>query len=192
MPLCARCTGIYSGLFFMTLTLLALRRLRRMRLPPVFAVVLGLGFFAAMTADVFTDLMGWRTTNNTFRLVTGALAGATIPALGLPLANAIIWEKGGEEARILDTREFLVFSGAVIILVLGARISNPFLFMAFSLLSTLGLVFFLFWMNALALSGLLGFIRKSWMALGLLLLSIGELAFLSMVHRWLLRMQGIW
>lgn len=190
MPLCARCTGIYSGLFFTVLILLTLGRLRRTHLLSVPGTILGLGFFAAMVVDVFTALLGWRETSNSCRLITGALAGTAIPVLGLPLANRIVWEQENG-AKILSLGEFLLISIVVLSLIFLSDIHNVILFRAFSFVSIAGLVLFMLGLNSLPLTGLRGGEKKIWIIPGALALTVGELVFLTNLHRWLLRMPGL-
>jgi len=190
MPLCARCTGIYAGLFFTVLLLLALGRFRRTQLPPVLAVALGMGFFAAMAVDAFSALLGWRETNNALRLATGALTGIALPTLGLPLANSIVREQGGIEARILSSGEFTIISVTGLALTLFAQVSSLYLFQAFSMISVIGLIVFLLGMNSLPLAGFLKGKWQSWIVPGSLALSAGELVILAVFHSWLLRMLG--
>jgi uncharacterized membrane protein len=191
MPLCARCTGIYSGLFFTVLILLALGRLQRTRLPSAPGIAFGLGFFAAMAADVFTALLGWRETSNVFRLTTGALVGTAIPVLGLPLANGIVWGRE-TKAKILSLGEFLLISLAVLGLSFLSLIHNLLLFRVVSLVSIIGLLLFMLGMNSLPLAGLHGGGRKQWLIVpGALVLTVGELVLLSSLHRGLLRMPGL-
>lgn len=190
MPLCARCTGIYAGLFFTVLILLALGRLRRTQLPPVLAVALGIGFFAVMAADAFSALLGWRETNNALRLATGTLTGIALPTLGLPLANSIFREQRGIEVRILSSGEFTIISVTGLALTLFARISSLYIFQTFSIISVIGLIVFLLGMNSLPLAGFLKGKWQSWIVPGSLALSAGELVILAVFHRWLLRMLG--
>lgn len=190
MPLCARCTGIYAGLIFTALLLLALGRFRRTKLPPILAVALGMGFFAAMAVDAFSALLGWRETNNAVRLATGTLTGIALPTLGLPLANSIVREQGGVEARILSSGEFTIIFVTSLALTLFAQVNSLYIFQAFSIISIIGLIVFLLGINSLPLAGFLKGKWQSWIVPGSLVLSAGELVFLTVFHRWLLRMLG--
>lgn len=61
-PLCARCTGIFLGLVFVGPILCALLSLN---------MYVSLFFVLAMFIDGFTQLKGWRKSNNFLRLITG-------------------------------------------------------------------------------------------------------------------------
>lgn len=67
MPICARCTGIYAGLFvgIVTFAILPWLRERWLRIAATAA-----GF--AMFVDGFTQLLRLRESTNTLRLVTGS------------------------------------------------------------------------------------------------------------------------
>lgn len=189
MPLCARCTGIYAGCLFAGTFLLVMRRLQRGGPPPAWITCLSMAFFAAMAADVFSSFLGWRQTNNTFRLATGALVGSTLPVLGWPLCRSAIWEKSKKE-RIIKTWEFLLLAGGILALVLLVECHSCPLLGVFSIISVLGLLLFLVGINVFALVALGGTKRISVFVLLSLLLSAGEVAFLESLHRWLLRWQS--
>ncbi|MBE7084377.1 MAG: DUF2085 domain-containing protein [Clostridiales bacterium] len=62
LPLCARCTGIFLGLVLLGPLLCALLPLN---------MYLSLSFVVAIFIDGFTQLKGWRKSNNYLRLATG-------------------------------------------------------------------------------------------------------------------------
>ena len=75
MPICARCTGFYAGLVIGTVINFFIRTIIYMYwLHIIIIVFIGL---APMVIDGFTQLKGLRESNNTFRLITGFLAGFT-------------------------------------------------------------------------------------------------------------------
>jgi hypothetical protein len=123
-------------------------------------------------------------------LATGALTGIALPTLGLPLANSIVREQGGIEARILNSGEFTIISVTGLALTLFAQVSSLYYFKVFSMISVIGLIVFLLGMNFLPLAGFLKGKWESWIVPGSLALSAGELLFLAVFHRWLLRMLG--
>ena len=114
MPLCARCTGIYAGFLFASTFLLVMSRLQRRGPTPAWITCLSMAFFAAMAVDVFSSFLGWRQTNNTFRLATGALVGSALPVLGWPLSLSVVWEDSSKEERIIKTWESLLLAGGYV------------------------------------------------------------------------------
>jgi hypothetical protein len=143
-----------------------------------------------MAADAFSALIGWRETNNAFRLATGALTGIALPTLGLPLANSIVREQGRVEARILSSEEFVIISAGGLALTLSAQVSSLFFIRVFSMVSVIGLIVFLLGINSLLLAGFLKGKWQFWTVPGSLVLSAGELVYLTIIHRWLLRLLG--
>ena len=88
MPICARCTGLYAGLFLGLLVFCALRiaHERALRLAMVAAAT-------PMAIDGLTQLTGLRESVNPLRIATGLVAGF---AFGLWVLSAI--ERRGERA----------------------------------------------------------------------------------------------
>jgi len=81
MPICARCTGVYAGLFAGLLVFWVLPRLReRMMRRIAFAAVVPLAI------DGLTQLVRLRESTNVLRLETGLLAGM---AFGLWVLSAV-------------------------------------------------------------------------------------------------------
>ena len=68
-PLCARCTGIFFGLILLGPLLCVLFPLN---------MYVSLSFVAAIFIDGFTQLKGWRSSNNYLRLITGLGFGYAI------------------------------------------------------------------------------------------------------------------
>lgn len=86
MPICARCTGIYLGLFagLFAFRLIPLLRERVMRSVAFIAVI-------PLALDGLTQLVGLRESVNPLRIATGVIAGL---AFGLWILSAV--ERGGE------------------------------------------------------------------------------------------------
>ncbi|MBI4569410.1 MAG: DUF2085 domain-containing protein [Planctomycetes bacterium] len=88
-PVCIRCTGAYAALL-LTLAVLALFfRGRLDRYPSRWYlawIVFGVG---AVMLDGGTGMLGWRESNNTLRLVTGALFGNAVALLAYPAAVSL-------------------------------------------------------------------------------------------------------
>lgn len=78
MPICARCTGFYSGIV-LGCTVFAIWRYF-IELPWWALTIIILSAIAPMAVDGLTQLLTKRESNNALRLVTGLLAGL---AMGL-------------------------------------------------------------------------------------------------------------
>lgn len=73
MPICSRCVGFYAGLFGSTIFNLLFHFI--IDLHWLWVSVIFLGGLAPMAIDGFTQLRGWRESNNQLRLITGLTAG---------------------------------------------------------------------------------------------------------------------
>lgn len=87
LPVCARDTGIYLGLFASVLFLLVKRRFRADRLPSIPHAIIMVLWMLPMIFDGVSSYAGFRETNNVIRLVTGVFFGLPIPFFLIPAAN---------------------------------------------------------------------------------------------------------
>lgn len=72
LPLCARCTGIFLGVFTLPIFHMNI-------ITPSLLIILVLGLPAIF--DGITQFFGWRKSNNKLRLITGFLLGMSIACL---------------------------------------------------------------------------------------------------------------
>lgn len=101
LPLCARDTGIYLGVFTGTLFILLFRRFHCDRQPPLpYAIALCL-LMLPMMVDGIGSYLGAFETNNTARLFTGVLFGVPLPVFLIPAANFKI--HGENKSRVLHS-----------------------------------------------------------------------------------------
>lgn len=87
LPVCARDTGIYAGVFAAFIFLLLFRRMKAQRLPNVAAAVTMCILMMPMMFDGVLSYTGLIETNNAVRLFSGVLFGLPIPFLLVPAAN---------------------------------------------------------------------------------------------------------
>lgn len=107
MPLCARCTGIYIGVFFALCIFLWKKRLEGNR--PFFTkqIFLMLLCIIPMAADGFCSYIGLWESNQLLRILTGSLIGAVVPGLLLLAGNFDPVGKN-EKAIYESTKELLL------------------------------------------------------------------------------------
>jgi len=74
MPICARCTGVYVGMFLALLAFALVPFLQRMLMPAGVALLLML----PLVIDGSTQAVGLRHSTNPLRLATGFLAGCSV------------------------------------------------------------------------------------------------------------------
>ncbi len=87
LPVCARDTGIYIGMFVSLLYLYIKGRWKSDK-PPKLSLTLALCLLLIpMMLDGVSSYVGFRTTNNLIRVLSGGFFGMGIPFFLLPLAN---------------------------------------------------------------------------------------------------------
>jgi uncharacterized membrane protein len=131
LPLCARCTGTFSGALIGLLgQSLVLRRGKASRFPPTAIIVLTVLFIATMAADGLNSYISLIPNapylyepRNWLRLLTGSLNGLAMSTLIYPIFNATLWLNPTEERTIRDTRDLIVLLalnlGAVALVLTG-------------------------------------------------------------------------
>ncbi|HPZ06102.1 MAG TPA: DUF2085 domain-containing protein [Clostridiales bacterium] len=87
LPVCARDTGIYAGIFTSFAYLIITRRLNAQRPPRIAAAVAMTVMMVPMMIDGALSYAGLIETNNIARLFTGLFFGLPIPILLVPAAN---------------------------------------------------------------------------------------------------------
>jgi uncharacterized membrane protein len=154
LPMCARCSGTFSGV---TLTLLALTlagRARASRVPPLrVLVVLGL-FTLLWAADGLNSYLTFYPNaphlyqpQNWLRLTTGMLNGLTMGTLTFAVLNFSLWRAPRPQATIQGWRELAGLLGLAALLIGLILSGGAYLFYPLALFSTLGVVLMLTGVN---------------------------------------------
>lgn len=86
-PVCARCTGIYSGIFFSMIFFLIFGRLKGNKTYTTGQMLLGACAFIPISIDGFFSYLGFWESTQLLRVVTGALAGSSLCGFLLLGAN---------------------------------------------------------------------------------------------------------
>lgn len=102
LPVCARDTGIYVGFLFSFLYLSLTHRQRENALPSRPVMVVAGVFVGTMAVDGVTSYLGWRTTTNELRLLTGLLTGFALPVFLFPVMNYQLWENSTDQEVLSD------------------------------------------------------------------------------------------
>lgn len=87
LPVCARCTGIYSGIFFSMVFFTIYKRLGGNQPYTTKGLIIGACAFIPISIDGFFSYMGFWDSNQFLRVVTGALAGSSLVGFLLLGAN---------------------------------------------------------------------------------------------------------
>lgn len=86
-PLCARCTGIYTGMFLSFLYLFISNRYKGNKPPTIKHLIIMVILWLPMMIDGASSYLGLRDTNNAIRLITGLLFGIFIPVFIVLIRN---------------------------------------------------------------------------------------------------------
>jgi len=87
LPVCARCTGIYIGIFFSVLLFGFGKKFRSNTIPTTKISIFLLVFLLPLIIDGFGSYLGFYSTTNLVRVITGVLFGVILPIFVLPLLN---------------------------------------------------------------------------------------------------------
>jgi uncharacterized membrane protein len=87
LPLCARCTGIYTGFFVAIVFQLCLRCRRGKQLPPVAITSICILLIAVLVGESLGSMFSFWTSGTQARFVLGLLGGISIGVLLLPVLN---------------------------------------------------------------------------------------------------------
>ncbi len=106
LPLCARCTGIYIGVFLSFLFIYIKGRFSSLKPFSISCTVYAV-FLLPMLWDGYSSYLNFRETSNFIRLLTGTALGATIPAIYLITYHFSI--NGQNNNVILSLKEYFLF-----------------------------------------------------------------------------------
>jgi uncharacterized membrane protein len=131
LPLCARCTGTFTGALLGFLGLLLLRKRRAAQMPPAPVVGLLIGFIFLMAIDGLNSylslLLGRSllyTPHNLLRLATGTLHGLALSIIVFPIFNFTLWKEPDNEpslAGFKDLGKIVLLLALPMVLIVQAR-----------------------------------------------------------------------
>jgi len=142
MPVCSRCTGIYLGILLSFLALVLIERKIKGEFPSLKMVLVSVGVFLLMGADVVLSALGLIQSNNVIRMITGFMTGWFMVFLLLPLAASSMFKRSVRKHYLDDWKKFLTWLAA------GAAGAMLFLFtyryaiIFWAVLAILGLIAF--------------------------------------------------
>lgn len=119
LPVCARDTGIYAGVFITGLYLYIRGRFDSDKPPRLFTAIVLCLLMLPMMADGVSSYLGFRNTTNEIRLATGLLFGIALPVFLIPTAHFKIYGQNSKEV-LKNLYELLLplAGGAVLYLAL--------------------------------------------------------------------------
>ncbi len=147
-PLCARCTGMYLGVFLTVVVMALSGRLRYSELPRLPILLVLLGFIAALGIDglnsyshFFPNAPHLYEPRNWLRLVTGMGTGLTMGIIILPALAQTLWKDPVRLPVLMSWRELVelvVLAAITVALVLS---NQPVILYVLAIASSLGLLF---------------------------------------------------
>ncbi len=149
MPLCARCTGMYTGTL-VGMLFLNLRKGRAAELPPL-KILIALGvLLAAFGLDGVNSYLhflpgapGLYEPRNWLRLLTGSGVGMGIAAVLVPVFHQAVWQNSKNEAALGSWKAFFLLLACVGLADALVLTGNPLLLYPIALLSALTVVLIL-------------------------------------------------
>jgi uncharacterized membrane protein len=142
MPVCSRCTGIYLGIFLSILTLILLERKIKGEFPSIKIVLVSIGAFLLMGADVVLSTFKLIQSDNVIRLSTGFLTGWFMVLLLFPLANNVMFKRLVKKNYLDNWKKFLVWLVSYAALAAAFIFTYKYAIIFWSILSILGLIIF--------------------------------------------------
>jgi uncharacterized membrane protein len=157
LPLCARCTGTFTGAVVGLLgQAFVLRRRRTSGFPPAYIIVILVGFIALMAADglnsyltLFPLLAHLYEPQNWLRLTTGAFNGLAMSGLVYPVFNFTLWRRPLPHRAIANLRDLGILMLLEIAMVALVLTGWPILLYPVALLSASGVLTLLTFVNTM-------------------------------------------
>ncbi len=159
LPLCARCTGIYSGVLIGTVYQFFLRQWRIRELPPLKISMLALLFLGILIVDSIGSNFNYWTFSNQARFNLGLLGGSSISLFLFPVFNYSLFAGSKRDTGITAWRGY---AGLMFLLLLTsfAIVSNNSVFYSpFALISVTGMILLFLLLNIVIAAQITGFKR---------------------------------
>ena len=205
-PLCARCTGMYLGVFLIFFLLWLSGRLHRGGMPKTGILLILFGFVAIMGIDginsyshFFPNAPHLYEPRNWLRLLTGMGTGLMMGIIIAPALSQTLWKNVSYKPIIVSYREFAGVVLVALLMVLLLLSNQPAINYVLAIASTVGLLLIVMSLNVVFL--LIVFRREgraeSWRQVVLpltigLILAIIELSIISTLRfNWTGTMTGL-
>ena len=157
LPLCARCTGIFTGALLGFVGLLALGKGKSARMAPARVLVLLVGFIIVMAIDGFNSYLSLFPNapllyqpHNTLRLLTGTLHGLALIIIVFPIFNFTLWKEPDNKPALAGLRDLgLIIALFALPMVLIVQAEIDLLLYPVAIISALGVLTMLTVVNSL-------------------------------------------
>lgn len=194
MPVCSRCTGIYLGIFLSLLVIVLLERKIKGEFPSLKILLVSMGVFLLMGADVVLSFLGLIQSGNVIRLATGFMTGWFIVLLLFPLANNAMFKRFIKKNYLDNWKKFLIWIIAGAVWAVLFVFTYQYILIFWAVLSVLGqitlvtlILFILFFSLNRRLLGSIDSWKKYLLAMAAgIILSAALLSLFSFLRRFLI------
>jgi uncharacterized membrane protein len=157
LPLCARCTGTFTGALLGFVGLLALGKGKAARMPPARVLVLLVGFIIVMAIDGVNSYLSLLLgapllyePHNTLRLLTGTLQGLALSIIVFPIFNFTLWKEPDNKPALAGLGDLgLIMALFALPMVLIVQTEIDLLLYPVAIMSVLGVLTMLTVVNSL-------------------------------------------
>ncbi len=164
LPLCARCTGTFTGALLGFVGLLALGKGKAAQMPPARVLGLLVGFIIVMAFDGLNSYLSLfpgapllYQPHNTLRLLTGTLHGLALSIIVFPIFNFTLWKEPDNKPALAGLRDLgLIILILALPTVLIIQTELGFLLYPVAIVSVLGVLTMLTVVNSLIIVILMG------------------------------------
>lgn len=191
LPICARDTGLYVGFLFTFIYLQLTHHRRENDLPSAAVMITCFGLIFLMALDGLTSYLGWRSSTNDLRLLTGLGAGTAVAIFIFPVFNYQLWQSSSDFSVLSGLYRPLGCLGVNLVIFFILRGGSNLFFLSF--LVALSIIFVFTMVNLLIISLLPPFERKAKRWVGLypaaivaLVMTLVELVFAYGLHAYVL------
>jgi len=116
LPVCARCTGTYTGFMCSLLYWMAVNKKMKGGTPPNYALITAVIFIGTLIFDGGTSYLHIRETTNKIRLATGLMAGSGAAMLIIPCIFELLFKYSSRDVFVKNYFHFIFWIVTIILI----------------------------------------------------------------------------
>lgn len=148
LPVCARCSGIYTGFIITVVILLIMYRKKENSLPPLYVLVVFALFFLSALIDGIASNFGLYETNNNLRFITGFLCGSSIMVIIYPIFTFQYYRQSKPKRIFNNPVQFIIYILVITVFILITLIPFDFAGLFYYYFVTFSILFTFYFINA--------------------------------------------